>query len=118
MRGCYWLSQKHAPAASHPLVAKHLAWRHARRVRRIRRAAGAAIVCASVSAPLAAAGLPFFFSPSSSSPGAAAGSGSALPESQWDTPISATGTQSIPEPSSFVLLASAVAAMVWRLRHG
>lgn len=115
----YCWPKVHPVAASpaHDLVTKHLAWRHARRSRRIRRAAGAAIVCIAVSAPLAAASVPFFLTPPSSPPWAAATSGNALPESRW-SPELATGTPTpIPEPSSAVLLATALATAIVIVRR-
>lgn len=115
---CYWLNKAHAPAVSdsHPLVARHLAYRRKRRVRR-----AVAITCVSLGGLGAAAAAPFFLSPPppSSSP-ASATSGNALPESRW-TPEVATGAPvPIPEPPSALLLLPALAVLAliaWRARR-
>ena len=117
----FWhcFTPKHAVLASkaHPIVTKHLARRHARRVRRIRRAAGAAIVCIAVSAPLAAAGIPFFVSPPLTLPPTAATGGIGSGNAPTTAETSPAASQPIPEPGSAVLVATAVAAAIVIMRR-
>lgn len=114
---CWTLFNKShaATAARHPLVGLHLAHRRKRRIRR-----AIIIACISIGAAGAAIALPpiLHSPPPSPHPPAAVRSGGALPESWREIPNSAASTP-IPEPSSAALLApAAMAALIWRLRHG
>jgi hypothetical protein len=111
----YCWPKAHAAPLSHPLVALHRSYRRSRRIRR-----AIIIACISIGGIGAAVALPrMLYPPPVSSPHSGGGSsGSALPESRRETPISAAGTSTpIPEPGTAALLLPALAAIALWMRR-